>query len=157
MSSVFLDTTFTLPLFQEEIIVEGFHSGKFERFISSLPEIHISDLSIYEAKAKLYRLYLKDRSYYKALKNVGENLQVLRSDEQIIFHTYSFEADQRFNSLIAIAPELSAFDAIIASQAVEAGILLTEDEELVSLRESPRFVKSPVFNLLKIKRWRDIS
>lgn len=155
--SVFLDTTFLLPFFQVEIKVEGFHLDRFKQFISSISKIHTSELSVYEAKAKLFRLYRKDRSYLEPFKNFGYNLQVLRDDKRIFFHTYSSMVDEHFNSLMKIYPELDTFDAIIVSQAVEAGVLLTEDNKLSTLPKISEFSKSSTFSHLEIKRWRDIS
>lgn len=156
-SSVFLDTTFILPFFQVEINVDKFDVGRFRDFISAMKEVHVSELSIYEAKAKLSRLYSRDSSYSEALKNFGSNLEVLKKDKRFIFHTYSSEIDKYSNLLIDACPELDIFDALIVAHAVDTGFLLTEDEELVRLHRTPEFARNPLFTKIEIKRWRDLS
>ena len=155
--SVFLDTTFLLPFFQVPIRVEKFHLDDFKQFILSLPKVHLGELSVYEAKAKVFRLYRNDKSYSEPLRNFGDNLHVLRNDGRIIFHPYSTKVDVGINSLTDINLELDVFDAVIVSQATEAGILLTEDDDLINLSHNSRFKKSPFFSKLEIKRWKDIS
>lgn len=155
--SVFLDTTFLLPFFQVLVRVEKFHLDEFKQFILSLSRVHLSELSVYEAKAKIFRLNRNDKSYSEALRIFGNNLHVLRNDSRIIFHPYSTKVDVGINSLIDINPELDIFDAVIVSQAADAEILVTEDDDLINLSHNSKFEKSPIFSKLEIKRWKDVS
>ena len=156
LSSVFLDTSFLLPFFQLDIAVEGFTLKGFKDFLTKLSEIHVSELSIFEAKAKIFRLSKKDPAYTPALKSFGENLAVLRKDEKFVFHPYTEFDDANFNLISSINQSLDSFDIIIVSQALTTGLLLTEDKEILDLREKEEFRKDPYLGKLSIKRWKDL-
>ena len=63
LSAAFLDITFLLQLFQLDITVEAFNLNGFKGFLAELPEVHFSELSIFESKAKLFRLSRKNSAY----------------------------------------------------------------------------------------------
>lgn len=156
-SEAFLDTTFLLPFLQLEIDVDGFSLEGFEAFLSGLDEAHFSLLSVYEAKAKLFRLSRRDERYADALEDFGGNLAVLRDDEMITFHTYTRVDDLRFNLISRKGLDLDVFDMIIVAQAVDVGFLLTEDKEILSLRNEEAFLEDPGLNKLKIRRWKELE
>jgi len=52
MREVFLDTTFVMPFFYMDIDVKDFSRKKFAELIRKLDKIHISEISIFEAKVK---------------------------------------------------------------------------------------------------------
>lgn len=156
-SKVFLDTTFLLPFFQLDIDVEGFSLERFETFLSRLDEVHGSELSIYEAKAKLYRLSRRDRRYADALKSFGENLAILRADETFSLHPYTRQDDSRFNLISGKGLDLDVFDMIIVAQAVEVRLLITEDREILKLRSQKAFIEDPDLNKLEIRRWKELD
>jgi predicted nucleic acid-binding protein len=156
-SGVFLDTTFILPFFQIDINVEAFTLTKFREFLTKLPEAHFSELSIFEAKAKLQRLSRKDASYVQALKAFGTNLATLREDEKFTFHPYTDQDDENFNLIYSKNLGLDSFDMIIVAQAIKTGTLITEDKEILSIREQTEFVKDPTLGKIKIIRWKEIE
>lgn len=153
---LFLDTTFVLPFFQVPISVDAFDLSEFETFIGDLERAHLAELSIYEAKAKLTRLSRVHRGYAHALQAFGRNLSVLRADNRFVFHSYTNDADEHFNQFIAVTRQLNAFDLLILSQAFLVGELLTEDQDLLNLRNSERFVESPLSQSIKIRRWKEM-
>jgi len=154
---LFLDTTYILPFFQVPITVEGFELSDFKMLIANLSKVHVSELSIYEAKAKLTRLSKARRGYEQALRVFGRNLDVLRLDEKFVFHSYTSEADECFNQLLASAKRLDAFDLLILSEAFTVGELLTEDEDLLTFRDSDQFAKSPLSKSIRIRCWKEID
>jgi len=154
---LFLDTTYILPLFQVPIAVEGFELSDFKMLIANLSKVHVSELSIYEAKAKLMRLSKARRGYEQALRMFGRNLNVLRLDEKFAFHSHTTEADECFNQLLASAKRLDAFDLLILSEALTVGELLTEDEDLLTFRDSNQFAKSPLSNSIRVRCWKEID
>ena len=156
-SEAFLDTTFLLPFFQLKIDVEGFSLEGFEAFLSGLDKAHFSLLSVYEAKAKLFRLSRRDERFANALEDFGGNLAVLRDDEMITFHTYTRMDDLRFNLISGKGLDLDVFDMIIVAQAVDVGFLLTEDEDILRLRGERSFVEDPELEELEIRRWRELD
>lgn len=153
----FLDTTFILPFFQIDVNVEAFTLTKFKGFLTKLPQIHFSELSIFEAKAKLQRLSRKDATYVHALKSFGTNLATLREDEKIIFHPYTAQDDENFNLIYSKNLGLDSFDTIIIAQALNTGTLITEDKEILSIREQTAFKRDPKLRKLKIKQWKELS
>ena len=153
----FLDTTFLLPFFQLDIEVNGFSLEKFEAFLSRLDEVHLSELSIYEAKAKLFRLSRRNEGYTKALESFGDNLTVLRDDETIHFHPYRQMDDSRFNLISGKDPSLDIFDVIIVAQAVDIGLLITEDKEILNLRSRKSFAEDPELKKLNIIPWKELA
>ncbi len=154
---LFLDTTFVLPFFQVPIAPDDFEISGFKALIATLPKIHVAELSVYEAKAKLFRLSRTHDGYDEALQEFGRNLSVLRQDDKFVFHNYTDEDDERFNKLLASTKLLDAFDLTILSQAFTAGELLTEDEDLLSFRNSDQFTKTPLSKSIKITRWKEIA
>ena len=152
----FLDTTFILPFFQVDINVEAFTLKKFKEFLTRLSKIHFSELSIFEAKAKLQRLSTKNAAYLQALKAFGANLATLREDEKIVFHPYTAEDDENFNLIHSKNLGLDSFDTIIIAQALSIGTLITEDKEILSVREKTAFTRDPTLGKIKIKRWKEL-
>lgn len=157
LRELFVDTTYLLPFFQVPITVEGFELSNFKKLIANLSKVHAAELSIYETKAKLLRLSKVRRGYEQALQVFGQNLNVLRLDEKFVFHGYTSEADECFNQILPSAKRLDAFDLIILSQAFAVGELLTEDEDLLTFRDSDQFAKSPLSKLIRIKCWKEIG
>jgi len=154
---LFLDTTYILPFFQVPITVEGFALSDFKTLIANLSKVHVAELSIYEAKAKLLRLSKVRREYEQALRTFDQNLSVLRLDEKFMFHNYTSEADEFFNQLLLSAKRLDAFDLLILSEAFTVGELLTEDGDLLTFRDSDQFAKSPLSKSVRIRCWKEIS
>ncbi len=152
---LFLDTTYLLPFFQVPIRVEGFKLSDFKALIGNISRVHVAELSVYEAKAKLLRLSKTHRTYEKILRAFSENLNVLRMDEKFVFQNYTHQADQRFNQLLAFAKRLDAFDLIILSQAFTAGELLTEDADILAFRDSDEFAEGSLSKSLKIRCWKE--
>jgi len=153
---LFLDTTYILPFFQVPITVRGFELSDFKVLIANLSKVHVAELSIYEAEAKLMRLSKAHRGYEKALQAFGQNLNVLRLDDKFVFHNYTSESDEYFNRLLPMTKRLDAFDLIILSQAFTVGELLTGDEDILAFRDSGRFTKSPLSKSIKISCWNEI-
>jgi hypothetical protein len=153
---LFIDTTYLLPFLQIPIRSKGFNLSDFRKFMSKLSRVHVSELSVYEAKAKLLRMSRSHGEYDKMLSTFGENLNVLRADEKFAFRSYTEEADRRFNQLVTVAKRLDAFDLIILCEASTVGDLLTEDTEILSLRDSHQFAQTPPFNSMKIRSWIDV-
>jgi hypothetical protein len=153
---LFIDTTYLFPFFQVPVRIKDFRLSDFREFIANLSRIHVSELSVYEAKAKLLRLSKIHRGYGTVLRAFGHNLNVLRTDEKFVFRSYTGEADQRFNQLLTVAKRLDAFDLIILSEASTVGELLTEDMEILSFRDSDQFAETPPFNSMEIKSWKDV-
>ncbi len=154
---LFLDTTYILPFFQVPIRVAGFKLSDFKALITNLSRVHVAELSIYEAKAKLLRLSKTYRAYEKILRAFSENLNVLRMDEKFVFQNYTGEADQRFNQLLAVAKRLDAFDLIILSEAFTVGQLLTEDTDILTFRDSDGFAESALSKSIKIRCWKEVA
>ncbi|MEM3551741.1 MAG: PIN domain-containing protein [Candidatus Bathyarchaeia archaeon] len=152
----FLDTTFLLPFFQLDIAVEAFTIENFEDYLQGLSEIHVSELSVFEAKAKIFRLSRKNPAYTTALKNFGRNLTLLREDEKFFFHPYMEFDDVQFNLISSINQNLDSFDIIILAQASNIGLLITEDKEILSLRQQEKFKKNPLSRKLLIKPWKEL-
>ena len=125
--------------------------------VSNLSKIHVAELSVYEAKAKLLRLSKAHLGYEEALREFGRNLNVLRHDEKFILHDYTEESDEYFNQLFPSAKRLDAFDLLILSQAFTVGELLTEDKDIIAFRDSDLFAKSPLSKSIRIRCWKEIS
>jgi hypothetical protein len=156
-SGAFLDTTFILPFFQIDINVEAFNLTKFKEFLTKLPQAHFSELSVFEAKAKLHRLSRKNTSYMQALKAFGTNLATLREDERFIFHPYTAQDDKNFNLIYSKNLELDSFDMIIVAQTINTGMLITEDREILRAREQTEFIKDPTLGKIKIIQWKELG
>ena len=155
-TDVFLDTTFILPFFQINIKVEAFTLSKFKEFLTKLPKVHFSELSIFEAKAKLQRLSRKNTTYMQALEAFGANLSILREDEKFVFHPYTAQDDENFNLIYSKNLELDSFDMIIVAQALNMNMLITEDKEILGIREQDAFIKDPRLGRIKIKQWKEL-
>jgi len=154
---LFVDTTYVLPFFQVPITVEGFELSNFKMLIANLSKVHVAELSIYEAKAKLLRLSKVRRGYEQGLRAFSQNLNVLRLNEKFVFHTYTSEADESFNQLLPFAKRFDGFDLIILSEAFTVGELLAEDEDLLTFRNSIQFAESPLSKSIRIRCWKEIS
>lgn len=155
--TVFMDTTFLLPFFRVEIEVESFSLDKFENFLTKISEVHFSELSIFEAKAKLFRLSRENTTYTQALGDFGKNLAVLREDEKFIFHPYTARDDECFNLILTKNWALDSFDIIILAQALNIRVLVTEDKEILRIRDREKFVKDPILGMATIKRWKELE
>jgi predicted nucleic acid-binding protein len=153
----FLDTTFLLPFFQVDIEIEAFSLERFKKFLRDLTEVHFSELSIYEAKAKLRRLSRKEKNYTLALDTFGASLAVLLGDGKFIFHPYTKEDDDYFNLISEKSPELDSFDMIILAQAYGVGFFVTEDEKILSLRSQKVITSDPVLGRIDIRRWKELK
>jgi len=156
-STAFLDTTFLLPLFQLNIDVKAFSPEGFRKFLAGLTEIHFSELSIFEAKAKLFTLSRKNHAYNPAMLNFGDNLAVLRKDERVVFHPYTGRDDTHLNLISAKALKLDCFDAIIVTQALDSALLITEDRDILDLREEKAFREDPILGKLTIRQWKELG
>lgn len=152
----FLDTTFLLPFFQIGVEVEAFALEDFKGFLARLRRVHFSELSVFEAKAKLRRLAGRDPAYARALEAFGANLAALREDERFVFHRYTAQDDGNFNLICSKGLGLDSFDAIILAQALSVGVLITEDEEILALRESGALAGDPILGEVEIKRWKEL-
>jgi len=130
MKEIFLDTTFVMPFFYMDIDIKGFSRKKFAEIIRKLEKIHISEISIFEAKAKV----LQNRNEV-VLKKFNEGLSILRSDRRVIIHGYTAEHDRNFNSMLDILSDVNIIDLIIISQAKDVGMLLTEDRVIHKHRD----------------------
>ncbi|MGP8071165.1 MAG: hypothetical protein ACLP5V_14870 [Candidatus Bathyarchaeia archaeon] len=124
--------------------------------IESRPKGSCGRASIYEAKEASETIQSAP-GYEEVLRVFGQNLNVLRSDEKFVFHSYTSEADERFNQLFHFAKGLDAFDLIILSEAFTVGELLTEDEDLLNFRDSSQFAESSSYESIKIRCWREVA
>ncbi len=122
MREIFLDTTFVMPFFYIDIDVKGFSRKKFAELIRKIDKIHISEISIFEAKVKI----LQNRNE-KVLKKFNEGLSILRSNRKVVIHGYTAKHDQSLNDMLDILNDINIIDLIIIAQAKEVGTLLTED------------------------------
>ncbi|MCK4583041.1 PIN domain-containing protein [Candidatus Bathyarchaeota archaeon] len=149
---VHLDTTYLLPFLGLDIELKHFTLKRFEGYLSKVDEMHLSEISVYEAKAKIHRLASRTPDYAAAHEGFGDNLKVLQEDEKVRFHRYTPADDVRLNFLYTKTPDIDFFDAVIVAQAAEAGLLLTEDHDILSLRGSMWLDEAP-WNRLKIINW----
>ena len=123
MRDIFLDTTYVMPFFYMDIDVKGFSRKKYAELIQKLDKIHVSEISIFEAKVKSLQTRSKD-----VLRKFNMGLSVLRSDERVEIHGYTEKHDQALNEMLDVLNDVNVIDLIIISQAKEVGILLTEDK-----------------------------
>ncbi len=123
MNEIFLDTTYVMPFLYMDIDVKGFSRKKYAELIQKLDKIHISEISIFEAKVKSLQTPSED-----LLRKFNKGLSILRSDERIEIHGFTVEHDRTLNEMIDILNDLNIIDLIIISQAKEVGVLLTEDK-----------------------------
>lgn len=153
----FLDTTFILPFFQIHIEVEGFTINGYKAFLTKHPKVHVSELSIYEAKAKIHRLSRRSISYAKALKAFGANLATLRADERVVLHPYTPQDDKYYNLISSKKLGLDSFNIIILAQALNTGMLITEDREILRVREREEIRRDPVLGRIEIRQWKELK
>jgi len=149
-----LDTTYLLPYLGLDLTVEDFTPARLMEYLTPIDEIHISEISIIEAKAKIHRLNQRNPAYRASHEEFGANLRILREDDKVHFHRYETEDDTRFNFLAEAGTQLDAFDTVIVAQAPKAGRLLTEDREILSIRETG-ILEDPIMQGLRIQNWRE--
>ncbi|MDI6903428.1 MAG: hypothetical protein QMC77_06820 [Methanocellales archaeon] len=123
---LFLDTTYVMPFLYLDIDVDGYSRDKYREIIGSIDKVHISIVSIIEAKACSLRI---EKRQCNEKFNVG--LAILSSDEKVEIHGYTPETDKRFNEIVSLG--LGFFDSIILAQSYQVGRLLTEDSRLLQL------------------------
>ncbi len=122
MREIFLDTTYVMPFFYMDIDVKGFSRKKYAELIRKFDKIHLSEISIFEAKVKSLQIRSKE-----ALEKFNKGLSILRSDKRVKIHGFNERHDRALNSMLNLLDDLNIIDLIIVSQAKDVGILLTED------------------------------
>ncbi len=127
---LYLDTTYVMPFFYLDIDVKGFSRTRYKEVIKSLDKIHLSEISIIEAKAKSLKIGEKRSDVNKRF---NEGLSVLSADEKVVIHGYRSMDDKMFNEFILLG--LDFFDAVILAQSCTVGNLLTEDSKLLHLND----------------------
>jgi hypothetical protein len=152
--AIFLDTTYILPFFSVDLDIPGIE--ELGKTLIEYDEVHFSEVSVLEAKAKLLRLAIKEPRIEAALQSFGENLEVLRGDEKVIFHEYRGSDDRFFNIIGSLGVKLNFFDRVILAQAVTVGRLLTEDGMIHTLKEDPVFRATKDLKRLQIMRLKDV-
>ena len=125
---IFVDTTYLMPFFYLNIDVDGFSREVFREKLSGFRNIHASEISIVEVKAKIVKM--RDRKINEVFRR---SLSVLRSDERFIFHGYTADDDARFEEIEEM--DLDFIDRIIVSQAFDVGFLLTEDRQILKNKD----------------------
>jgi len=130
MREIFLDTTYVMPFFYMDINIKGFSRKKYAELIQKLEKIHLSEISIFEAKVKS----LKTRST-EVLEKFNRGLSILRSDRRVEIHGYTAEHDRALNDMLELLRDVNIIDLIIISQAREVGVLLTEDRVIHEHRD----------------------
>lgn len=126
LRDLYLDTTYIMPFLYLDIDVKGFSRTLYKEVIKSVDNVHVSEISIIEAKAKS----LKIKSP-KVNEKFNEGLSVLSMDEKVIIHGYRPTDDKKFNEFRSLG--LGFFDRVILAQSFAAGNLLTEDSRLLKL------------------------
>ena len=127
---LYLDTTYVMPFFYLDIDVKGFSRTRYKEVIKSLDKIHLSEISIIEAKAKSLKIGEKRSDVNKRF---NEGLSVLSADEKVVIHGYRSMDDKMFNRVYMLG--LDFFDAVILAQSCNVGNLLTEDSKLLHLND----------------------
>ena len=127
---LYLDTTYIMPFFYLDIDVKGFTRTAYKEFIKSLERIHLSEISIIEAKAKSLKI---GRKRSGVNEKFNEGLSVLSTDEKVVIHGYRSMDDKKFNEFQPLG--LGFFDTVILAQSCIVGILLTEDSKLLHLKD----------------------
>lgn len=153
----FLDTTYLLPFFQIHVTIEGFTLTGYHAFLTQQPHVHFSELSIYEAKATIHRLSRRDTAFVTALTAFGDNLATLRDDAKIVLHPYRPQDDQYYNMIAFKKLGLDSFDTIILAQALSTGLLITENRELLRVRDTDAFHSDPALGRLTIRQWKEMT
>ncbi len=128
---LYLDTTYVMPFFHLDIDVKGFSRAGYKEIIKSLDKIHLSEISLIEAKAKSLKIREKQS---EVNKKFNEGLSVLSDDEKVVIHGYGSMDDAMFNKFILLG--LDFFDAVILAQSCIVGNLLTEDLKLLQLKDT---------------------
>ena len=127
---LYLDTTYIMPFFYLDIDVKGFSRTVYKEVIKSVERIHVSEISIIEAKAKSLK---RGGSQTEINEKFNEGLSVLSADEKVVIHGYRAMDDKKFNEFQPLG--LGFFDAVILAQSCTVGILLTEDSRLLQLKD----------------------
>lgn len=127
---LYLDTTYIMPFFYLDIDVKGFSRTVYKEVIKSVERIHVSEISIIEAKAKSLKI---GGNQTEINEKFNEGLSVLSADEKVVIHGYRAMDDKNFNEFQALG--LGFFDAVILAQSCTVGILLTEDSRLLQLKD----------------------
>jgi len=125
---IHLDTTYIMPFFHLDIDVEGFSRELYKEIIISIQKIHLSEISIIEAKAKSLKIG-RGEKLSVINKRFNDGLAVLKSDSKVKIHSYIPEDDKKFNEILPLG--LDFFDSIILAQSYKAGSLLTENMKLL--------------------------
>ena len=123
---LYLDTTYVMPFLYLDIDVKGFSRPVYKKVIRSFERIHLSEISIIEAKVKSLKLGEKVNEKF------NEGLSVLSIDEKVVIHGYRAEDDKKFNELHG----LDFFDRVILAQSAAVGNLLTEDAKLLNIKNA---------------------
>ena len=84
-------------------------------------------------------------------------MAVLREDARVVFHPYTRWEDAYLNLISAKDFRLDSFDTIIVAQALDLGLLVTEDQEILDLREQTAFREDPVLGRLTIRKWKELE
>ena len=109
--------------------MKGFSRARYKEVIQSLDLVHVSEISIIEAKAKSLKLG-GDRA--KIADKFNEGLTVLAADDKVVIHGYRAEDDKKFSEFLTLG--LGFFDTAILAQSCTVGVLLTEDSRLLQLK-----------------------
>ena len=131
IKELYLDTTYVMPFLFLDIDVKGFSRNIYKEILKSLERIHISEVSLIEAKAKSLKL---DILINKVNEKFNEGLSVLSSDEKVVIHRYNAMDDLKFNEFDNL--QLDFFDRIILAQSAAIGLFLTEDKKLLNIKNS---------------------
>jgi len=130
LRELYLDTTYIMPFFYLDIDVKGFSRSVYKEVIELLERIHVSEISIIEAKAKSLKI---GRKRSKVNEKFNEGLSVFSADEKVVIHGYRSKDDKKFNEFLPLG--LCFFDAVILAQSSTVGNLLTEDSRLLRLED----------------------
>ena len=82
---------------------------------------------------------------------------MLREDAKVVFHPYTRREDAYFNLISTKDFRLDSFDIIIVAQALDLGLLVTEDQEILDLREQTVFREDPILGRLTIRKWEELG
>ena len=150
VQKIFLDTTFLLPFFGIRPKIKKYSSTQFKETLKGFKEIHITYLSVYETKAKIFRMHKKGTISRTVLDKFWYALKILLEDKRFFFHTYDESIDKNLNDFLE-KYSLDIFDALILASAVnKTDILLTEDSSLLSINKD-------LENKIRIKNWEKLK
>jgi hypothetical protein len=127
---LYLDTTYVMPFFFLDVDVRGFSRTRYKEVIQSLERIHVSEISIIEAKAKSLRMRGNRR---EMTEKFSEGLSVLAGDEKVVIQGYRAVDDKKFNEFFTLG--LGFLDTVILAQSYTVGVLLTEDSRILQLKD----------------------